>query len=320
VAGMNDRDINQILGAFLDLGPDTAPDRVGAAARREARETRQTMLPSWWPSWRFPIMNSTVRYGIGALAVIVIALAGINYLAPGGLGGPGATATPTSEPSRTPIPTVNPGVECIPLNPDASLAVDRYCVDVGDASPVEITFDIPNIGWSPYVPTDDFATLLNGFAWGLTFVEIDNLYADPCHPDAGVLEPRIGPTVDDLVAALREQPRFEVSDQEKVSIGGYTGQQLDVSTTYEEADCRAAESSWGVAPSGFATGGSMVPTPDRPVRFWIGDVDGTRLVITRPLSALPSLDEWASGIRDANRHAQDLLELDSIVESLRFND
>jgi hypothetical protein len=64
----------------------------------------------------------------------------------------------------------------------------------------------------------------------------------------------------------------------------------------------------------------MVPTPDRPVSVWIGDVDGTRLVITRPLSALPSLDEWASGVRDTNRHAADLLELDSIVESLRFND
>jgi hypothetical protein len=43
-------------------------------------------------------------------------------------------------------------------------------------------------------------------------------------------------------------------------------------------------------------------------------------VIARPLSALPSPAEWDSGVRDLNWHAQDLVELDAIVESLRFND
>jgi hypothetical protein len=42
--------------------------------------------------------------------------------------------------------------------------------------------------------------------------------------------------------------------------------------------------------------------------------------MVRPLSALPSLGEWAAGVRDPNRHATDLLELEAIVESLRFND
>jgi hypothetical protein len=318
---MNDRDINHVLDAFLDLGPDTAPDRVGAAARREARETRQTMLPAWWPSWRFPIMNSTVRYGIAAVAVIVVALVGINYLSPGNLGLMGPSAPPTSESSPTPQTTVPPTAQCIALNPDApSLAVDRYCVDVGDPSPVEITFDIPATGWWPYVPANDQAALINGEAWGLAFVEIDNVYADACHPDAGLLDPPVGPTADDLVAALQEQTRFEVSDEGEATIGGYSGRQIEISAAYDAGDCRELETSWGVTPSGFSTDGSMVPTPDRPVWLWVGDVEGTRLVITHPRSALPSVDEWASGVRDSNRHAADLLELDAIVESLRFND
>ena len=264
-------------------------------------------------------MNSTIRYGIGAVAVIVIALVSINYVAPGGLGGPGPTATPTSEPSPTPQGTVPPTAQCIDLNPDLpSLAVDRYCID--DPFPVEITLDIPNTGWEPYVPTNDLAALLNGNAWALAFMEIGNLHADPCHPDAGMLDPPIGPTVDDLVGALREQSRYAVSADKQVTIGGYTGQEFEVSATYDAADCNEIDASWGVTPSGSATNGSLVPTLDRPVWVWVGDVDGTRLVITHPLSALPSLDEWAAGIRDTDRHATDLQEIDAILESLRFND
>lgn len=317
---MNDRDLDQLLNAFLDLGPDTAPDRVGAAARREARDTPQTKLPAWWPSWRFPIMNSTVRYGIAAVAVLVVALVGINFLSPGNVGSPGSSALPTSEASPTPEPTVPPTAACLDLNPDEpSLAVDRYCVDVGSASLVEITFDIPNTGWSPYVPANDYAALINGEAWGLAFLEIDNVYADPCDPDAGLLEPAIGPTADDLLVALRGQTRFEVSDEAALTIGGYSGRQVEISANYDAGECSEIETSWGVTASGHATDGSLVPTPDRPVWAWVGDVDGTRLVIIHSLSPLPSLDEWAGGTRDANRHAADLLELDAIVDSLRFN-
>lgn len=315
---MNDRDINHVLDAFLDLGPETAPDRVGAAARREARETRQTKLPAWWPSWRFPIMNSTVRYGIAAVAVAAIALVGINLLSPGNLGLPGASALPSASASPTPAGTVPPTAKCISLDPEAaSLAVDRYCVEA--PFPVEITFDISSTGWVPYVPADDFVALISGESWGLAFIEIGNLYADPCQPDGGLLDPAIGPTVDDLVAGMRALTRYEVSVEEEVTIGGYSGQQVQVSATYDAGECQDAETSWGVTPSGFTTDGSMVPTPDRPIWLWVGDVDGTRLVITHALSPLPSVDEWASGVRDANRHAQDLVELDAIVESLRFN-
>ncbi len=316
---MNDRDFDQVLDAFLELGPETAPDRVGAAARHEARETPQTMLPSWWPSWRLPNMNSTIRYGIGAVAVIVIALAGINYLAPNGLGGPGPTATPTSKPSPTVVPTVNPEAACTPLNPDAeSMPIGRYCLDV--PSPLKIGFTVPEIGWTPWIPANDYGAVLNGTAWGIGFLEIDNLYADPCHPEAGLLEPAIGPTADDLVAGLRAQSHYEVTDATGATIGGYSGQQFEISAVDEVADCRDTDSSWGVTPSGFAIDGSLVPTAERPVWLWVGDVDGTRLVIVRPLSALPSVDEWADGVRQPNRHAGDLTEADSIVASLRFNE
>ena len=266
-------------------------------------------------------MNSTIRYGIGAVAVIVIALVGINYVAPDGLGGPAQTSQPTVNASPTPTSTLDPNEACVPLDTGAEfLPVGRYCVDVGDASPVKVTFDIPNTGWWPYVPTNDLAALLNdGGDWGLAMFEIENVHADPCHPEAGLLAPPIGSTVDDLVARLRDYAAFEVSNEDEVTIGGYTGQQLELSVTDDPAGCDDA--SWGVPPSGHsAPGGQMVPTTDRPVWIWVGDVDGTRLVIARPLSALPSVAEWEDGVRDPNRHVQDLVELDAILESLRFND
>ena len=60
---MNDRNFDQLLNAWMDLGPTTAPDRVADAARLEAAATRQ--LPaalSRWAPRRFPVMN-TVRSG-----------------------------------------------------------------------------------------------------------------------------------------------------------------------------------------------------------------------------------------------------------------
>jgi hypothetical protein len=266
-------------------------------------------------------MNSTVRYGIAAVAVLAVALLGVNFLTPGGLGGPGPTASPTSEVSPTPDPTVPPTAACVDLNPnETSLAVDRYCVDVGTASPVEVTFDIPNTGWEPYVPASELAALINGYGWGLGFFEIDNVFADVCNTDAGLLDPPVGPTPDDLLAALGEQPAYEITDPEEVTVGGHAGLQVDISASYEGLDCTADDTNWGETRSGYGPYESMNPTPDRPVRLWVGEVDGTRLVMVRPLSPLPSLGEWAAGVRDPNRHAADLLELEAIVESLRFND
>ena len=59
---MNDRNFDQLLNAWMDLGPTTAPDRVADAARLEAATTRQrpAILSRWAPR-RFPTMNTPPR-------------------------------------------------------------------------------------------------------------------------------------------------------------------------------------------------------------------------------------------------------------------
>ena len=46
---MNDSSLDQLLDAWVELGPNVAPARVADAARLEIRSTRQTAIPKWWP-------------------------------------------------------------------------------------------------------------------------------------------------------------------------------------------------------------------------------------------------------------------------------
>jgi hypothetical protein len=65
---MNDRDLDRLLDAWMDLGPTAAPDRVADAARLEARSTRQRR--AWWPARRYLVMNSPIRIALAAAGVV----------------------------------------------------------------------------------------------------------------------------------------------------------------------------------------------------------------------------------------------------------
>src|SRR6187549_1032504 len=99
---MNDRTFDQLLNAWLDLGPTTAPDRVADAARLEAAATRQlpAILSRWAPR-RFPIMNTTAKVILATAAVVLAAALGYNYLVAPNVGSPRLFA-----PDSTPTPSL----------------------------------------------------------------------------------------------------------------------------------------------------------------------------------------------------------------------
>lgn len=117
---MNDRSLDQLLDAWMDLGPTSAPDRVADAARLEVRTTRQRpAFLSRWATRRFLEMNYMAKVGLAAVTVVVAALIGLRLLGGTSIGGPGLG-------DPTPMPTA-----------DADEAVVRSFVDAvnrGDAA------------------------------------------------------------------------------------------------------------------------------------------------------------------------------------------
>jgi hypothetical protein len=89
-----DRDVTRIVRSWLDEGVTALPDRVLDAVLDQLPATPQRR--AWWPAWRFPLMNKTVRIALVAAAVVVIAVVAFNLL-------PGSPA-PGGEPSATPEP------------------------------------------------------------------------------------------------------------------------------------------------------------------------------------------------------------------------
>ncbi len=53
--------------------------------------------------------------------------------------------------------------------------------------------------------------------------DLANVYEDPCQWQGAIVEPQVGPTVDDLANALAGQPQRGDAVPVDVSIGGYTG-------------------------------------------------------------------------------------------------
>lgn len=259
---MNDRNLEQLLNAWLDAGPTVAPGRVTEAARLEIRYTRQPAALRGWPPRRFPIMSNTMRIALATAAVAVAALLGFNYLVAPNIGSPGL-----DDPTATPAPT--------PLLFDeqqdgGQLVPGSYLIT--EIEPFRITVTVPE-GWQNVrVP---------GLVWGegavLGFWNLDNLYADPCTPASGLLDPAPGPTVDDLVSAFNRVPGVVLSTPTDVTVDGFAGKQTDLRFGGSDACIGEDPVLWPIGSAGDA---APAPAPDEVSRLWIVDINGDRLVIT----------------------------------------
>ena len=191
----NDDFIGQLEGYLEEYeGSTPLPDDVRDAIRAELPSTHQR--PAWWPARRFPEMNNMAKLGLAAAAVVVAALLGYNYLVAPNIGGPGSTIpSPEPTPHRRPTREDSAGAD-VGLEPGTHTSVS----DDGFRQSPPVT--VP-AGWegvrmaavgkggrptsgSGHWPATDFAT---------------HVYRSV--PVAGTLiEPPVGPTVDDLATAL----------------------------------------------------------------------------------------------------------------------
>ncbi len=101
-------------------------------------------------------------------------------------------------------------------------------------------------------------------------VIFDKVYADPCNPDQGLLDPQPGPSVDQLAKALASVPSLVATTPTDVSVAGYHGKQLTLTAPKSIATCSVWELPLG------ATNTMVAGERDK---YQILDIDGQRLVI-----------------------------------------
>jgi hypothetical protein len=121
----------------------------------------------------------------------------------------------------------------------------------------------------------------------MAVMEVDNLYADPCHPEAGLRDPALGPSVDDLATALGSVPGLTFAEPADVSVGGFAGKYMEYVPPGTFSDCAEEILLWSVN-----GGSSAQPAPggNQSFEVWILDVGGHRLVIaTSSSSAVPAV-------------------------------
>ena len=146
---MNERNLDQLLDAWLDLGPKTAPDRVQAAVAMEIRSTRQASGWRRMLTERFVRMDTYAKVGIGIAALLLAWFGGSYLLSAGNFGGTGPSPSALASPSTRQSPSATPELPAATPDPhNADLPTDgRYRVA---ADGLGFSLVAPSSGWEPF--------------------------------------------------------------------------------------------------------------------------------------------------------------------------
>ena len=120
---------------------------------------------------------------------------------------------------------------------------------------------------------------------GISFFSANGVYSDPCHWDvlgtgrADNGDVVVGPTVDDLVAALQANTFYTSSVATPVTIDGYAGQELELQLPDDPfTRCDKEPGDSGGHAFVFSGPGLYAQGPANRWHLYILDVDGTRLI------------------------------------------
>jgi hypothetical protein len=280
MSAMDERALDQLLDAWMDLGPTAAPDRVAEAARLETRSTRQTAGLRGWPPRRFPEMNNTIRFALAAAVLAGAVVLGYTYVASRNIGDQDPIAlTPSPEATATPSAALLNESEG-PLEPGAQYLLDSV-------SGMRIYITAPENWVKNFVPD---VVWHSGSVVSVGFGTVGNLQASPCAAAEGEMEPPVGPSVSDLVEGLGRMPDLEMISSD-VTVSGFSGTFVELTASDPIDGClRNGDGGLWAGP-----GGELVqpPGPYGRTRLWIVDVDGTRLVIGAEIRSAASLGQEA---------------------------
>ncbi len=219
----------------------------------------------------------------------------------------GTRATPGPSPSALTYPA-----NVMHLPHFSPLETETYFVEP-DATDIQVFYSIPAEGWISWFGAGKMGQGTNpaDAGLGLSIINVRNVVADGCTDHAAAYPP-VGPTVDDMAAALATLKPFElIMPPTAVTAWGFSGKYLELAVpdlAFEVrddgnvfSDCANGELwSWIGPPLSFAYHGYSYP--GQVEEIWLLDVDGQRLMIDAGRSP---------GSSDA-----DIAELSSILDSI----
>ncbi|MEX2458056.1 MAG: hypothetical protein WD770_03615, partial [Actinomycetota bacterium] len=179
------------------------------------------------------------------------------------------------------------------------------------STPLRVVYEVAAEGWSQWLGAVKFAA--DGHV-AVSITTVANLTTHAC-TDHSQADPPVGPTVDDLAAALADLPPFRVtSPPADITIYGYRGKHLEWTVPglrvvgqgddREFADCVDGNLASWIGTPAFGAFFGYNADPGFTEEFWILDVDGTRLMIAAE--------------RSPGSPAKDVAEQRAILDSIRI--
>jgi hypothetical protein len=224
--------------------------------------------------WRSPAVAAAaiVVLGVGAIAFAV------SYTSADDPDGVPQAPAPTAPPT-TAAPTTTVAPRTYPT--------DGSNGEAAILAGVPITYTLPD-GWT--VPPDRRGFVLDSGSSIVNIWDVDNVYADGC--EHTLLDPPLGPTVEDLATVWATLPGFTATTPVDITVDGYVGKRVDyivpdyptVAGTADDggrnADCVGGTFAlWTERGQTFSGPSFWAQVPGQQNRQWIIDVDGERLVI-----------------------------------------
>ncbi len=127
------RERSAVVAAWLEEGPNQLPDATRRAIAVDVRTTHQSRRSIWF-RWRFPTVDRLSLVALAAVAVMVVAIAGlaVSRIAPDGynVGGPppasSTSAPPSPSEAPSPSPSEAPSAAPIPTTLGIPVMSERY--------------------------------------------------------------------------------------------------------------------------------------------------------------------------------------------------
>lgn len=271
-------DVERVLRDYFADDGLTAPDYVLDVV--ESRISRQPQRRTWPFPGRTNV-NTQIKLIAGLAAALIVAVVGWNLVPRSG----GSGGSPTPSPSATTTASPTATIAAVQQLPEGVLSGGTYRLRPLSSAPSLTVDAIVPAGWfgGPQCCLSGPVGESNGpDGISLAFMAADGIFSDPCHwnvDGSGGGQPgdiEVGPSVDELAAALAANAAYEATTPTDVTIGGFAGKRVDVQLPSGECDTQDGNGVYYVF--GGREGGVYAQGDGSHWQVSIVDVDGTRLI------------------------------------------